>query len=321
VVSSNRAHSLTEKNEERCATRQTGHVLASFTGIDQASVYNEYDFPAREYGIQGRWPSPDPAGLAAANPSDPQSWNRYAYVRNSPLNFTDPTGLILSADPGPGGGGGGCDPSDPTCGGGCDPIFGCGPSGGGGGGGGYSPPPPPSWPAEPAGGYPGGPDYGDGNGPFSGALGCESLGMPCGMRFPSRGGGLSGCTYGSGSCGGMIYGYASGQSGGWFQNFVQTYFGVMAWETFPVQSWLMSRRPKKQHGPISPSAPKPPLNPADPPGPGWNWDNSDGGKWVNPGTGEELHPDLNHQPPIGPHWDYTDPAGQHWRIFPYIMVL
>src|SRR5260370_31857129 len=31
--------------------------------------------------------------------------------------------------------------------------------------------------------------------------------MPCGMGCPSRGGGLSGCTYGSGSCGGMIYGY------------------------------------------------------------------------------------------------------------------
>jgi len=37
-------------------------------------------------------------------------------------------------------------------------------------------------------------------------MGCEVLGMPCGMQFPSGGGGISGCTYGSGSCGGMIYG-------------------------------------------------------------------------------------------------------------------
>jgi hypothetical protein len=41
----------------------------------------------------GRWPSPDPAGIASVDPTDPQTWNRYAYVRNSPLMMTDPTGL------------------------------------------------------------------------------------------------------------------------------------------------------------------------------------------------------------------------------------
>jgi uncharacterized protein RhaS with RHS repeats len=52
----------------------------------------------REYSpIQGRWVSPDPAGLAAVNLTDPQSWNRYAYVRNQPLLFTDPTGLTCFA--------------------------------------------------------------------------------------------------------------------------------------------------------------------------------------------------------------------------------
>jgi hypothetical protein len=34
--------------------------------------------------VQGRWLSPDPSGLAAVNPA--QSWNRYAYVGNRPLN-------------------------------------------------------------------------------------------------------------------------------------------------------------------------------------------------------------------------------------------
>jgi RHS repeat-associated protein len=85
---------------------QTGSVLPSFTGVDGVSVYNEYDFPAREYGIQGRWPSPDPAGLAAVSPSDPQSWNRYAYVRNSPTNMTDPSGMMMRTGANVGGGGG-----------------------------------------------------------------------------------------------------------------------------------------------------------------------------------------------------------------------
>jgi RHS repeat-associated protein len=41
----------------------------------------------------GRWMTPDPAGLAAVNPTSPQSWNRYAYVQNSPLSYVDPLGL------------------------------------------------------------------------------------------------------------------------------------------------------------------------------------------------------------------------------------
>jgi YD repeat-containing protein len=54
---------------------QTGSTDVSFTGKNQDTVSNLYDFPAREYGIQGRWPSPDPAGLAAVHPTIPQSWN------------------------------------------------------------------------------------------------------------------------------------------------------------------------------------------------------------------------------------------------------
>jgi len=56
---------------------------------------------------QGRWLSPDPAGMAAVDPSDPQTWNRYAYVRNSSLNKIDPQGLD-GWDEGWGGGGDGC---------------------------------------------------------------------------------------------------------------------------------------------------------------------------------------------------------------------
>jgi RHS repeat-associated protein len=71
----------------------SGSADPSFTGMNQDTAPNLYDFPAREYGIQGRWPSPDPAGVSAVNPSDPQTWNRYAYVRNSPLMMVDPLGL------------------------------------------------------------------------------------------------------------------------------------------------------------------------------------------------------------------------------------
>jgi hypothetical protein len=36
---------------------------------------------------------PDPAGMAAADMTNPQTWNRYAYVTNSPLSRTDSKGL------------------------------------------------------------------------------------------------------------------------------------------------------------------------------------------------------------------------------------
>jgi RHS repeat-associated protein len=53
-----------------------------------------YDFTFREHSMsQGRWIRTDPAGFAAASLTNPQTWNRYAYVGNTPLNFIDPTGL------------------------------------------------------------------------------------------------------------------------------------------------------------------------------------------------------------------------------------
>jgi|HubBroStandDraft_1064217.scaffolds.fasta_scaffold01083_12 RHS repeat-associated protein len=78
----------------------TGTTDLSFTGMNQDTAANVYDFPAREYGIQGRWPSPDPGGLSTAHVKDPQTWNRYAYVRNSPMALADPTGLDPGDDEG-----------------------------------------------------------------------------------------------------------------------------------------------------------------------------------------------------------------------------
>ncbi len=51
-------------------------------------------FTARYYGSAlGRFTSPDPAN-AGADPTDPQSWNAYAYVRNNPLALVDPMGVM-----------------------------------------------------------------------------------------------------------------------------------------------------------------------------------------------------------------------------------
>jgi RHS repeat-associated protein len=41
----------------------------------------------------GRWLSPDPIGVKAVKFDDPQTWNMYAYVRNTPTTLTDPSGL------------------------------------------------------------------------------------------------------------------------------------------------------------------------------------------------------------------------------------
>lgn len=71
----------------------TGTVDASFTGQNSDTVTSLYDFTFREHSpSQGRWISPDPAGLAAVNPMNPQSWNRYAYVLNNPMSLIDPFG-------------------------------------------------------------------------------------------------------------------------------------------------------------------------------------------------------------------------------------
>src|SRR5215475_295722 len=51
-----------------------------------------------DFGLAKVLISPDPAGLGAADPSSPQTWNRYAYVNSNPLRFTDPKGLYLSSD-------------------------------------------------------------------------------------------------------------------------------------------------------------------------------------------------------------------------------
>ncbi len=77
---------------------KTGMADASFTGDNADTTSTLYDFTFRENSpSQGRWISPDPAGVAAVDTANPQSWNRYAYVGNNPLSFVDPLGLETCA--------------------------------------------------------------------------------------------------------------------------------------------------------------------------------------------------------------------------------
>ncbi len=66
-----------------------------FTGVAQNVMAADFKaFPARNYHTtQGRWLSPDPAGLAAVDLTNPQSFNRYGYVGGNPLAATDALGL------------------------------------------------------------------------------------------------------------------------------------------------------------------------------------------------------------------------------------
>jgi RHS repeat-associated protein len=87
---------------------EAGTPDRSFTGQNQDTVPGStgglYDFMYRQLAQYGRWISPDPAGLKAVTLSDPQTWNQYAYARNSPLNRVDRLGLDDGPDPGDNGG-------------------------------------------------------------------------------------------------------------------------------------------------------------------------------------------------------------------------
>lgn len=114
----------------------------TFTGPQEDTTPGIDDFLFRQYSAsQGRWLVPDPAGMAAVDITNPQTWNRYAYLANNPLNAVDPKGLYkcivngLETDEcggwnilGGGGGGGGNDlaacPGNVCSGFGTDPYSG-----------------------------------------------------------------------------------------------------------------------------------------------------------------------------------------------------
>jgi RHS repeat-associated protein len=67
--------------------------MSQFTGKERDEETGLDYFIKRYYSAaQGRFTSVDPA-MKSALVSNPQTWNRYAYVMNNPLRFTDPFGL------------------------------------------------------------------------------------------------------------------------------------------------------------------------------------------------------------------------------------
>jgi RHS repeat-associated protein len=67
-----------------------------FTGKERDSETGLDSMGARYYGnVLGRFMTTDPLGERLA---DPQTLNKYAYVRNNPVNLIDPTGLYTCRD-------------------------------------------------------------------------------------------------------------------------------------------------------------------------------------------------------------------------------
>lgn len=67
-----------------------------FTGKERDAESGLDYFGARYYGSSmGRWMSADPLQISQQRILDPQQWNMYSYVRNSPLSAVDPDGREL----------------------------------------------------------------------------------------------------------------------------------------------------------------------------------------------------------------------------------
>jgi RHS repeat-associated protein len=130
----------------------TDTVTSKFTGQEYDEEMGLYYYGARYYNPKvGRFLSPDPL---IGDIGDPQSFNRYSYVENNPINYIDPAGYEEcpadmctsspgSPDPGPYYPDPGCDPARP---GAHDPVYNSGGGSTGGSSGASVPPPQPPTP-------------------------------------------------------------------------------------------------------------------------------------------------------------------------------
>jgi RHS repeat-associated protein len=79
-------------SQERVRFAGKEHDAETGGGAWQALDY----FGARYlHSASGRFTSVDPVFLVDRGIADPQSWNRYAYVRNNPARFVDPDGRVF----------------------------------------------------------------------------------------------------------------------------------------------------------------------------------------------------------------------------------
>jgi RHS repeat-associated protein len=83
----------TQGNDPNDMHRPSALASAGGAGDDLDYMHARHESP-----VTGRYLSVDPAG-ESLDPTAPQSWNRYSYVQNSPLNAIDPTGKVLESMP------------------------------------------------------------------------------------------------------------------------------------------------------------------------------------------------------------------------------
>lgn len=87
----------TSQRTETLGYQPTNEVRQGYTGYEQ-DTESGLDFAQARYynSAHGRFTSVDPL-TASANVKNPQTFNRYSYVLNSPYKYIDPLGLISSS--------------------------------------------------------------------------------------------------------------------------------------------------------------------------------------------------------------------------------
>ncbi|MGH9966707.1 MAG: RHS repeat-associated core domain-containing protein [Pyrinomonadaceae bacterium] len=107
-LATTKRHDYLPFGEELIATQGLRTTALGYTADTVRQKFTSYErdtesgldyAQARYYSnTQGRFTSVDPL-MASASAGNPQTWNRYAYVGNDPLNATDPSGMIGSREP------------------------------------------------------------------------------------------------------------------------------------------------------------------------------------------------------------------------------